>query len=101
VCTDAFHGSRTYGRDIVVGTMRHYGLEQNGDRGDEWQNDYRVRDKYTYSGPEFRAVPGLWIYDNGKAATDWKNEAYTGMPSTCDAAWGGMRRVCACDKRAS
>lgn len=81
--------------------MRHHGLEQNGDKGDEWHNDFRVRDKYTYNGADFRAVPGLWIYDNGKAAPDWKNEAYKSMPSTCDAKWGDMRRVCACEKPTS
>ena len=80
--------------------MRHYGLEQNGEKGDEWHNNVRVRDNYSDS-PEFRAVPGLWIYDNGKAAPDWKNEAHTSMPSTCEAEWGGMRRVCACENPAS
>jgi len=101
VCNDASHGSRTYGRDIVFGAMRRHGLEQNGDREDEWQNNLRVRDNYTHGGGEFRAVPGIWIYDNGKAAPDWKNAAYTGMPSTCGAVWGGIRRVCACEKPAS
>ena len=81
--------------------MRRHGLEQSGNNGDEWQDNLRVRDDYTNNGADFRAVPGLWIYDNGKAAPDWKNEAYTSMPSKCDATWGGMRRVCACENPAS
>ena len=96
-CTEFSQGTLTYGRDIVYDMMRKNGIQEESGREDEWQNNFRKRDGYTYTGSEFFAVPGFWVLSNGNAAPNWKNGAFNATPSTCGARWGDMRRVCACD----
>ncbi len=94
-CTNALHGSSTYGMDIALEAVRQSGLPLRVN--DEFQNNLRVRDGYEVRGGDYYAVPGFWRTDEGKADVNWKNPNFTGMPSRCEARWSAMRRVCACD----
>jgi hypothetical protein len=99
VCDDAVHGARTYGRAVVLNALSGSGHALFDDpelNNEEWRDNLRVRDGYVYNGGEFRAVPGLWIRGANQAVPNWKNPEFQQMPSTCDARWADMRRLCAC-----
>ena len=81
--------------DIALEAVRRSGIQVR--TNDEFQNNFRVRDGYTVSGNDYYSVPGFFITDDGRADLNWKNSNYTSMPSQCDARWGPMVRVCACD----
>ena len=99
-CTNDRQDRATYGRRIALDALDRSGLQQFDDpnlNDDEWRDNLRVRDNYTYHGSEYHAVPGLWIRGNNQAVLNWKNPGYTQRPSRCDTRWGDMMRVCACE----
>ena len=99
-CTNSTQGSETYGWEIAVEALKQSGLQQYSNQdlnNEEWRDNLRVRDGYSYPGGEFRAVPGLWIRGN-QAVLNWKNQNHVGTPSQCDTRWGPMMRMCACEK---
>jgi hypothetical protein len=82
--------------DLALDAVRRTGI-QRVDQNNEYQDNLRMSDGYRPGG-EYYAVPGFFIHkDNKTADLQWKNKDYTSMPSRCDARWGDMVRVCACD----
>jgi hypothetical protein len=93
VCSSSTQGRATYGMDIALEAVRRTGIQVNNNQ--EYQDNLRS-DGYRPGG-EYYAVPGFFINDNRQANLHWKSPNYTSMPSQCDARWGDMVRVCACD----
>ena len=99
-CKNDRQARATYGRQIALDALERSGLQQFDDpalNDEEWRDNLRYRDEYTNNGNDYYAVPGLWIRGKNQAVPNWKNPMYTQMPSRCDARWGDMMRVCACE----
>ena len=94
-CSDSVHGAATYGIDIARDAVKKSGLPLRGN--DEFQDNLRVRDRYEVLGDNYKAVPGFFSTEDGKADLNWKNPSHTQTPSTCGASWDHMMRICACD----
>ena len=94
VCDSDSQGRTTYGRAVAFDALRRGGVAQYAQSEDEWRGAVRVRDNHR-SHEQGRAAPGLWM--NGSAGTpNWKGEQDTSEPSTCEAGYTNVRRVCAC-----
>ena len=98
-CNETTQGRVTYGHEIATDALERSGLQQFADPEkhiDEWRGNVRFRDNLTFEDDKYRTVPGLWIRSNGHAVPNWKNSGHTNHPSTCNAKWEPMRRLCAC-----
>ena len=94
VCDSDSQGRATYGRTVAFDALSRGGVAQHAQSEDEWRGAVRVRDNHR-SNEQGRAAPGLWMH--GSAGTpNWKGEQDTSEPSTCEAGYTNVRRVCAC-----
>ncbi len=94
MCDEEAQGRETYGRQVALDALVRSGVARKGQSEDEWIGSVRTRDNFISEG-EARAMPGLWM-EGSEGTPNWKSAEHMGPPSTCAAAYAGLRRVCAC-----